>query len=80
VQHLRVFGCKAYAKIMTPHGKFEPQAFERVFVGYAQNCKAYIIFDPKTNKTHNCIHVKFDEYGDSGSQNHKTITSTENTD
>lgn len=45
VNHLKVFGCAAYAHVKGHVGKLEPRAKKYVFVGYCDNMKAYRLID-----------------------------------
>ena len=47
VSHFRVFGSKAWARILPEKRKpFQPQIKESIMVGYAEYAKGYNIFDP----------------------------------
>ncbi len=62
VQHMRVFGCLAYA--LTPKEKrlkWDPKARECVFVGYQESSKAYRLYDIEGGKVVISRDVKFDE-------------------
>lgn len=52
VGHLRTFGCLAYAHIPTEkRDKLAARALPCIFTGYAEDHKAYRLFDPVTHKT-----------------------------
>jgi hypothetical protein len=49
VEHLRIFGCIAHVKIVTPHlQKLADRSRPMVFIGYDMNTKGYRMFDPKS--------------------------------
>lgn len=49
LSYFKVFGCLAYATNTKPHKtKFESRAIPSVFIGYAQNQKAYKLYDIHT--------------------------------
>ncbi|UYV77486.1 hypothetical protein LAZ67_15001230 [Cordylochernes scorpioides] len=50
LNHLRIFGSKAYVYNTRRINKFEQNALEGIFVGYSQRSKAYRILFPQTNK------------------------------
>lgn len=48
---LKVFGCRAYAQIQSnKRKKLDSKAAEYIFVGYAENTKAYRLFDRRSKK------------------------------
>lgn len=48
--YLNVWGCLAYYRVPDPkRTKLGPRALKGVFVGYAENSKAYRIFDISSN-------------------------------
>jgi hypothetical protein len=50
VQHLRVFGCVAHAKVTHPGAKkLDDRSIPMVFLGYEEGSKAYRLFDPVAN-------------------------------
>ena len=59
--HLKVFGCPAYAHIR--HNKLEPRALKCVFLGYGDEVKGYRLWckDAKPPKVIVSIDVTFDE-------------------
>ena len=53
VQHLRVFGCVAYMKVMHSHlAKLDPRGLKVVFIGYKPGSKAYMLYDPTGGRAH----------------------------
>ena len=59
---LRVFGCPAYVHVdPSRRKKLEPKAWERIFVGYACDSPAYLIYNPATKNVVRSQNVKFNE-------------------
>nr|GFA12011.1 zinc finger, CCHC-type [Tanacetum cinerariifolium] len=57
MRYLRVFGCKAYAKITKPHlKKLDDTSKELVYLGTQPRSKAYRLFDPVTKDMVNNAH------------------------
>jgi hypothetical protein len=52
VSHLRVFGCLAFTKELGHIGKLDNRSNPGVFIGYAEDSKAYRILDPGTLRVH----------------------------
>ena len=50
VRHLRIFGCRAWAKTHTQRGKLDPKAQPRIFIGYDVQHKAWRLLDPATGQ------------------------------
>ena len=42
-------------------GKFDPRSDEGIFLGYASSSKAYKVFNKRTRRIEECVHVVFDE-------------------
>lgn len=62
LQHLRIFGCKAYAHIPTPkQTKLSTRSTPCIFVGYCQNTKGYRLYDPQKKITFVSRDVTFSE-------------------
>ncbi|KAJ9560810.1 hypothetical protein OSB04_005970 [Centaurea solstitialis] len=62
LRHLRVFGCKAYAKVTKPHlKKLDDRSKELVYLGTEPGSKAYRLFDPVTKGIIVSRDVKFKE-------------------
>nr|GEZ95377.1 zinc finger, CCHC-type [Tanacetum cinerariifolium] len=62
IRYLRVFGCKAYAKVTKPHlKKLEDRSKELVYLGTQPGSKAYRLFDPVTKDMVVSRDVKFKE-------------------
>jgi hypothetical protein len=58
-----VWGCVAFYKSSEPQiTKLGSRGLKSVFVGYAQNSKAYRLLDLETNVIVESIHVEFIEY------------------
>ena len=63
LDHLRIFGCEAYAQIYeVQRHKLDPKASKGILVGYdPHNRRVYRIFFPETGHVRSSIHVTFDE-------------------
>ncbi|KAJ0590261.1 putative RNA-directed DNA polymerase [Helianthus annuus] len=62
VEHLRVFGCLAYALVPKQHrDKLSNKTIKTIFVGYSEASKGYKLYDPQTNKIIISRDVIFDE-------------------
>ena len=62
LSHLRVFGCPAYVHIEKPaRKKLQPKAWQGVFVGYAFDSPAYLIYNPRTRSVVRSQNVTFHE-------------------
>ena len=63
LSHLRVFGCRAYMHVdKTKRSKLQPRSIPVVFVGYAAEAKAWLVYDPvSSKKTHVSRDVTFHE-------------------
>ncbi|XP_071699561.1 uncharacterized protein [Rutidosis leptorrhynchoides] len=62
VSHLRVFGCKCFILNKKEYlTKFEPKAYEGVFLGYSLESKAYRLLNKYTNVIEESLDVTFDE-------------------
>lgn len=49
--HLKVFGCTAHAKVVTPHlKKLDDRSRKLVYFGVEDGSKAYRLYDPASNK------------------------------
>ena len=61
--HLRVFDCRAYMHVdKTKRSKLQPRSIPVVFVGYAAEAKAWLVYDPvSSKKTHLSRDVTFHE-------------------
>lgn len=59
--HMRVFGCRAWAAITTVKRKLDARAEEYIFIGYPDNAKGYKLWKPEENKFIVSRDVKFDE-------------------
>jgi transposase InsO family protein len=62
VNHLRAFGCIAYAHIPEKQrNKLQPKALRCIMLGYSQTSKAYRLWNPATRKAFSCRDVIFHE-------------------
>lgn len=62
VQFLRVFGCVAHVKVVTPHlKKLDDRSIPIVFIGYEPGTKAYRFYNPNTSKLVVSHDVVFEE-------------------
>ena len=62
VDHLRVFGCDAFAHIpKDERGKFDPKARKCILLGYRKETKAYRLYDPSQKKILYSCDVQFNE-------------------
>jgi hypothetical protein len=62
VDHLRVFGCVAHVKVVTPHlSKLTDKSKQMVFIGYDMNTKGYRVYDPATRRVVVTRDVVFEE-------------------
>lgn len=62
LNYFKVCWCIAFYKVINPHkSKLGPRAIRSVFVGYAQNSKAYRHLDLDSNVIVEYIHVEFFE-------------------
>ena len=62
VDHLRVFGCTAYAHIpKSERGKFDSKARKCILLGYGSNTKGYRLYDPVQRKVLHSRDVRFNE-------------------
>lgn len=60
LEHIRRFGCLAYAKLLTkPETKFSERAIRTVLVGYQKT--GYILLHPNSGKLIRTKHVRFNE-------------------
>ncbi|KAF0708817.1 hypothetical protein AaE_013080 [Aphanomyces astaci] len=61
--NLKVFGCVAYNMIKDPskREKLAPKAHKCVFIGYAEDIKAYRLYDLEDEKVTTGVHVTFHE-------------------
>nr|GEY62339.1 retrovirus-related Pol polyprotein from transposon TNT 1-94 [Tanacetum cinerariifolium] len=62
LDYFRVFGSKCFILNTRDYlTKFDPKSYERIFLGYSQNRKAYIILNKHTRKVERSLNVTFDE-------------------
>lgn len=60
---MRVFGCASYPTLRDyAHNKFDPRAFQCVFLGYNAKYKGYRCLLPSTGRVYISRHVLFDEH------------------
>ena len=62
VNHLRIFGCRAYAHIpKDERSKMDPKVKKSIFLGYGIGVKGYRLFDTDTSKVFHNRDVIFNE-------------------
>jgi hypothetical protein len=61
VNHLRVFGCRAFVKQLGHVDKLADRSRAGVFIGYAEGAKAYCILDPVARQVCTTRDIVFDE-------------------
>ena len=62
IKHFKVFGSKCYIKNNDENiGKYDDQADEGIFLGYATNSKGYRCYNKRLQKLVDCIDIKVDE-------------------
>jgi hypothetical protein len=61
VNHLRVFGCRAFVKQLGHVDKLADRSRAGVFIGYAEGANAYRILDPAARQVCTARDVVFDE-------------------
>jgi hypothetical protein len=61
VNHLRVFGCRAFVKQLGHVDKLTDRSRAGVFIGYAKGAKAHCILDPAARQVCTARDVVFDE-------------------
>jgi hypothetical protein len=61
VNHLRVFGCRAFVKQLGHVDKLTNRSRDGVFIGYAEGAKVYRILDPAARQVWTARDVVFDE-------------------
>jgi len=61
IQHLRIFGCDAYALIKDHQHKFAPKAEKCIFIGYSTESKAYRLWNKDKKWVIISRDVKFNE-------------------
>jgi hypothetical protein len=61
VNHLRVFGCRAFVKQLSHVDKLTDRSHAGVFIGYVEGAKAYRILDPAARQVCTTCDVVFDE-------------------
>ncbi len=63
LEHLRVFGCRAFAHVCKEkRKKWDEKAEELMFVGYCSNSKGYRLINTTTHKITNSRNVHFIEH------------------
>ncbi len=62
MSNLRTFGCPAYVHIdLSQRAKFSAKAWQCIFVGYAFDSPAWLVYNPITKKVIRSRSVVFDE-------------------
>ena len=63
IGHLRCFGCKCFVHNNGKDNlrKFDPRSDEAIFVGYSLHSRAYKVYNKRTMKIEESIHVTFGE-------------------
>jgi hypothetical protein len=62
LSNIRVFGCPAYVNTdSSQRPKFSPKAWQGIFVGYAFDSPAWVVYNPCTNRVFNSRSVTFNE-------------------
>jgi len=62
LHHVKIFGCRAMAHVMTNRNKWDPKAIECVLVGYNSSNKNYILYVSAENQyIQHAKHVSFVE-------------------
>ena len=66
IVHLRVFGCQCCQCFVLNNGKnnlgkFDPRSDEGIFLGYSHRRSAYKVFNKRTKKVEESVHVEFNE-------------------
>ena len=62
LSHLRVFGCRAYMHLdKTKRSKLQARSIPVIFVGYASEAKAWLVYDPVSKKEYTSRDVTFHE-------------------
>jgi hypothetical protein len=62
LSHLRIFGCAAY--VVTPpteRKKLDPKATLHIFVGYSEESKSWLVWDPVSRVLKATMHCTFNE-------------------
>ena len=73
VNHLRVFGCKAFAHIPKyERRKLDTKSIKCTFIGYCDDKKTYKSFDPTSHRFHASRDVVFHENVDEGAKMNNT--------
>ena len=67
ISHLHIFGCKCYVHNNGKDNldKFHPKSNEEWFLGYSSSSKAFHVYNQRTLKIEEFIHVAFDEFSSS---------------
>jgi len=63
LSHLKVFGCKCFIlnNDKESFGKFDAKVDDGVFLGYATQIRAYIVYNKRLMTVEESMHVVFDE-------------------
>ncbi|GJZ44915.1 retrovirus-related pol polyprotein from transposon TNT 1-94 [Tanacetum coccineum] len=62
VEYLHVFGSLCYpTNDQDDIGKMKPKSYIGIFIGYSETSRGFLIYNRRTKKIMETIHVKFDE-------------------
>jgi hypothetical protein len=61
LKHYRVLGSKAMTRIPMPNGKLSERAITTYLVNYERERKAYLLWEPLSNKIYSALDVSFNE-------------------
>ena len=71
IAHLRAFGCKCFVHNNGKDnlGKFDARSDDGIFLGYSLQSRAYRVFNKRTQKIEESIHVAFNESKEGTNEN-----------
>ena len=80
LDHLRVFGCPAYVNVPTSlRRKLSDAAWEGIFVGYAADSPAWLVYNPRTKNVVRSRSAIFNECASLGGINCRSCPPTPTT-